>query len=73
MKHRNHQEERSNTHQTGKNAGSNSGLPQEAEGELDYLPMGHPSNHLFWDNPYLSGSGSGMEALCCVRVYENAS
>jgi hypothetical protein len=44
---RNQQGEGSTTHQTGKNLGSNSGLPQEAEGELDHLTMGHPSNHLF--------------------------
>jgi hypothetical protein len=31
-------------HQTGRNLGSNSGLPPEAEGELDHFPMGHPNN-----------------------------
>jgi hypothetical protein len=36
--------EGSTAHQTGKNPGSNSGLPQDAEGELDHLPMGHLSN-----------------------------
>jgi hypothetical protein len=32
--------------QTGKNLGSNSGLPQEAEGETDQLPERHSSNCL---------------------------
>jgi hypothetical protein len=40
--------EGSTANQTGKNLGLNSGLPQEAEGELDHLPMGHPSNFHFW-------------------------
>jgi hypothetical protein len=31
-------------YQTGKNLGSNSGLPQEAEGETDHLPE-NASNH----------------------------
>jgi hypothetical protein len=44
---RNQRGEGSTAHQTGK-TGSNSGLPQDAEGELDHLPMGHPSNHHFW-------------------------
>jgi hypothetical protein len=39
VRHRNQQGEGSIVHQTGKNPGSNSGLPQEAEGELDHLPM----------------------------------
>jgi hypothetical protein len=43
---RNEQGEGSTTHQTGKNPGSNSGLPQEAEEETDHLSMRHPSNHL---------------------------
>jgi hypothetical protein len=43
VRHRKQREERSITHQTGKNPGSNSVLPQEAERELDHLPMGHPS------------------------------
>jgi hypothetical protein len=38
VRHRNQQEERSITGQTGKNTDSNSGLPQEAEGETDQLP-----------------------------------
>jgi hypothetical protein len=35
---RNQRGEGSTAHQTGKNSGSNSGLPQEAEGEIDHLP-----------------------------------
>jgi hypothetical protein len=45
---RNQREERSTAHQIGKNLGSNSGLPQVAEGDTDHLPMRHPSNCLFW-------------------------
>jgi hypothetical protein len=44
---RNQKGEGNTAHQTGKDLGSNSGLPQEAEGETDHLPMGHPSNCLF--------------------------
>jgi hypothetical protein len=47
VRHRNKQGEGGTTHQTGKNLGSYSGLPQEAERELDHLSMGHPSNYLF--------------------------
>jgi hypothetical protein len=36
VRHRNQLE--NITHQTGKNPGSNSDLPQEAEGETDHLP-----------------------------------
>jgi hypothetical protein len=39
--------EGSTTHWTGNNSGSNSGLPQEAEGESDHLPMRQPSNCIF--------------------------
>jgi hypothetical protein len=61
-------------HQIAKNPCSNSGLPQEAERELDHLPMGHPCNCPFFGVKLcLSGSGSGMEVLCCVRVYKNVS
>jgi hypothetical protein len=35
---RNQRGEGSTAHQTGKSPGSNSGLPQEAEGETDHLP-----------------------------------
>jgi hypothetical protein len=70
---RNQQGKGSTAHKTGKNLGSNSDLPQEAEGELDHLPMEHPSNCHFVVKPCLSGSGSRMEVQCCVRVYENAS
>jgi hypothetical protein len=72
VRHRNQQVEGNTTHQTGKNPGSNSGLPQEAEGETDHLPE-TTSNHIFGVKPCLSGSGSRMEILCCVRVYENVS
>jgi hypothetical protein len=44
---RNQQGERSTIHQIGKNPGSNSGLPQEAEGETDHLSE-TTSNILFW-------------------------
>jgi hypothetical protein len=47
VKHRNPVRERSTTCQTGKNTGSNSGLPQEAKGETDPLQMRQSSNHLF--------------------------
>jgi hypothetical protein len=47
VRHRSQQRERSTTHQTGKNPDSNSGLPQEAEGETDHLPE-TASNQLFW-------------------------
>jgi hypothetical protein len=47
VRHRNQGREGSIAHQTGKSLGSNSGLPQEAEGKLDHLPMGHPSIHHF--------------------------
>jgi hypothetical protein len=47
VKCRNQQREGNTSHQTDKNPGSNSDLPQEAEGEPDHLPMGHPSNHQF--------------------------
>jgi hypothetical protein len=66
VRHRNQQGEGSTAHQTGKNPGSNSGLPQEAEGELDHLPMEHPSDHHFWVKSCLSGSGSSVEVWCCV-------
>jgi hypothetical protein len=65
--------EGSTTHQTGKNLGSNSGLPQEAEGELDHLPMGHPVTTIFGVKLCLSGSESSMEVWYCIRVYENVS
>jgi hypothetical protein len=44
--HRNLRGKGNTAHQTGKNPGSNSGLPQEAEGETDHLPVRHPSNRL---------------------------
>jgi hypothetical protein len=44
---RNQLGEGSTAHQTGKNPGSYSGLPQEAEGETDHLPES-VSNCLFW-------------------------
>jgi hypothetical protein len=48
VRHRNQRGEGSTAHQTGKNPGSSSDLPQEAEGKPDHLPMGHPSNCHFW-------------------------
>jgi hypothetical protein len=50
VRHRNQQGEGSTAHQTCKNLGSNSGLPQEAEGDTDPLPMRHPKP------PFLRGS-----------------
>jgi hypothetical protein len=73
VRHRNQRGVGSTAHQTGKNTGSNSGLPQEAEGEPDHLPMGHLVTTTLGVKPCLSGSGSSMEVLCCMRVFENAS
>jgi hypothetical protein len=44
---RNQRGEGSTTHQNGKNLASNSGLPHEAEGELDHFLMRQVSNCLF--------------------------
>jgi hypothetical protein len=41
------QEKGSTAHQIGKNPQSNSGLPQEAEEEIDHLAMRYPTSHLF--------------------------
>jgi hypothetical protein len=46
---------------------------QEADGVSDQLPERYPSNHLFRLTSCLSGSGSGVEVLCFVRVCESAS
>jgi hypothetical protein len=70
VRHRNQWEEGSTAHQTGMNPGANSGLSKEVEGETDHLPMRHPSNHLFGVKPCLSVSGSRVEVLCCVTLYE---
>jgi hypothetical protein len=72
MRCRNQQVKGCTSHQTGKNPGLNSGLPQEAEGETDHLPK-ISSNCLYGVKLYLSGSGGGMEVLDCVRLYENVS
>jgi hypothetical protein len=45
VRHKNKQGEGSTTHQTCKDPGSNSNLPQEAEGEINQLPE-TTSNHL---------------------------
>jgi hypothetical protein len=56
-------------HVSGKNLGSNSDVPQEAEGETDQLP--ETISNCLLGKPCLSGSGSGVEVRCCVRVCEN--
>jgi hypothetical protein len=51
-----------------KNPGSNSVLPQEAEGESDQLSKDTLATTYFRVKPRLSGSESGVEVLCYVRV-----
>jgi hypothetical protein len=58
---RNQGEEGNTTHQTGKNPGSNSGLPQEAEREIEHLPMRHPRNCLFGVKLCLSVQRAGWK------------
>jgi hypothetical protein len=59
VRHKNQRGEGSAIGQTGKNLGSNSGLPQEAEGETDHLPE-PATNHILGVKPCLSGSGSNV-------------
>jgi hypothetical protein len=68
VRHRNQQGEGSTTHQTGKNPGSNSDLPQEAEGRL--ITSQRPLVTAFGVKPFLSGSGRQVEVLCYVKVYK---
>jgi hypothetical protein len=63
----------STAHYTGKNPGSNSDLPQEAEGESDQLSICTLVTAFLGVKPCLSGSGSRVEVLSCVGVYENTS
>jgi hypothetical protein len=56
-----------------KNPGSNSGLLQEAKGESDQLLEGTPVTPFLEVKLCLSGSGSKVEVLCCVRVCESVS
>jgi hypothetical protein len=70
VRHRN--EPGSTTHQIGKNLSSNSGLPQEAEGETDHLPE-TASNHIFGAKPWLSVSGEGQKYCAmqkCLRYLQ---
>jgi hypothetical protein len=60
VRHRNQQGERNTVHQTGKNLGLNSGLPQAAEGRL-----------ITSQKPLVTVSlrfREQVEVLCCVRV-----
>jgi hypothetical protein len=61
--------EGSGAHQTGKNPGSNSGLPQEAERESNQQPVRHPSNLLLGWNRVSQGVGQRYCAVLeCVKV-----
>jgi hypothetical protein len=56
------------SHQTGKNPSSNSGLTEEAEGESNQLSKRTLVTALFGVKLCLSSSGSGVEVLCCLGV-----
>jgi hypothetical protein len=69
VRHRNQQGEGSTAHQTGKNLGSNSGLPQEAEGETELLRE-TDSKHLLWWSHVSQVRGAGWKYCAiwkCVR------
>jgi hypothetical protein len=71
VRHRNQWEEGSTAHQTGKNLGSNS--PRRQKGSFITSQWDILVTAFFRVKPHLSGSGSGMEVLCCVIVYKNVS
>jgi hypothetical protein len=56
------------THQTGKNLGSNSGLPQETERESDQFPAETPKKPPFGGETLSLGSGNGVELHGSVAI-----